>query len=405
MRVLYLHQHFNTPKGSVGTRSYEFSRKLIEEGHEVTIVCGSYGAGNTGLDEAFHNGRREGYVEGIRVIEFDLAYSNSDSFVTRSGIFIKFALSSIYLAFTEKYDVLFATTTPLTAGIPGILVRWILRKPFVFEVRDLWPELPKQMGVIKSPVVLGLLSLLEWAAYRSAHRCIGLAPGIVDGIIRRGVDKSKITLIPNGCDLSVFGDGVETWRPPGVGDMDMMAIFAGAHGIANGLDAVLDVALVLKLRNRDDIKLVLVGDGKLKRQLQQRAKEMHLDNVIFHPLVNKTQLAGLMASADVGLQLLANVPAFYYGTSPNKFFDYLAAGLPVLNNYPGWLAGIIVDNKCGIVVPAENPAAFADALEAAAADKEQLRSMGENARRLAERSFDRQVLASDWVNWVKGAMQ
>ncbi|HDY7678485.1 TPA: glycosyltransferase family 4 protein [Vibrio vulnificus] len=405
MNILYFHQHFSTPKGSTGIRSYEMARRLIHHGHNVTMVCGTYGGGETGLDSAFVSGKREGIVDGIRIIEFDLAYSNSDGFIKRSMTFVKFALKSIGLAFTEKYDVLFATTTPLTAGIPGIFARWLRGKPFVFEVRDLWPELPKEMGVIKNPVILGLMSLLEWASYRSAHRCIGLSPGIVDGIKKRGVPESKVTMVPNGCDLSIFTQPSEAWRPDGVAEEDLMAIFTGTHGMANGLDAVLSAAAELQNRGRDDIKLVLVGQGKLKPQLEAKAQELQLKNVIFHPPVNKHKLAGLMASADVGMQVLANIPAFYYGTSPNKFFDYISAGLPVINNYPGWLAGMIEELQCGFAVAPENPKAFANALEQAADDREALAAMGEAARQLAESQFDRQILADKWVEWVVATAQ
>ncbi|CAH2565914.1 glycosyltransferase family 4 protein [Vibrio cholerae] len=405
MNILYFHQHFSTPKGSAGIRSYQMARRLIHHGHNVTMVCGTYGGGDTGLDSAFVSGKREGIVDGIRIIEYDLAYSNSDGFVKRSMTFVRFALKSIGLALTEKYDVLFATTTPLTAGIPGIFTRWLRGKPFVFEVRDLWPELPKEMGVIKNPVILGLMSLLEWASYRSAHRCIGLSPGIVDGIKKRGVPDSKITMVPNGCDLSIFTQLSEPWRPDGVAEEDLMAIFTGTHGMANGLNAVLNAAVELQNRGRNDIKLVLVGQGKLKPQLEAKAQELQLKNVIFHPPVNKQKLAGLMASADVGMQVLANIPAFYYGTSPNKFFDYISAGLPVINNYPGWLAGMIEELQCGFAVAPENPKAFANALEQAADDREALAAMGEAARQLAESQFDRQMLADKWVEWVVATAQ
>ncbi|EGQ9325612.1 glycosyltransferase family 4 protein [Vibrio cholerae] len=405
MNILYFHQHFSTPKGSAGIRSYQMARRLIHHGHNVTMVCGTYGGGDTGLDSAFVSGKREGIVDGIRIIEYDLAYSNSDGFVKRSMTFVKFALKSIGLAFTEKYDVLFATTTPLTAGIPGIFAHWLRGKPFVFEVRDLWPELPKEMGVIKNPVILGLMSILEWASYRSAHRCIGLSPGIVDGIKKRGVPDSKITMVPNGCDLSIFTQLSEPWRPDGVAEEDLMAIFTGTHGMANGLNAVLNAAVELQNRGRNDIKLVLVGQGKLKPQLEAKAQELQLKNVIFHPPVNKQKLVGLMASADVGMQVLANIPAFYYGTSPNKFFDYISAGLPVINNYPGWLAGMIEELQCGFAVAPENPKAFANALEQAADDREALAAMGDAARQLAESQFDRQMLADKWVDWVVATAQ
>lgn len=405
MKVLYFHQHFSTPKGSTGIRSYAMARKLLEHGHEVTMVCGSYGGGNTGLSNAFENGRREGIVDGIHIIEFNLAYSNHDSFIKRTWLFLSFAMKSVGLAFTQSYDLLFATTTPLTAGIPGIFANWLRRKPFIFEVRDLWPELPREMGVIKNPVVLWLMGLLEWASYRSAHRLIGLSPGIVDGIAKRGVKHEQIAMIPNGCDLSLFADKSKPWRPEGVAESDLMAVFTGTHGMANGLDAVLDAAAVLKQRGRNDIKLVLIGQGKLKPALQVRSQQEGLNNVIFHPPVDKQKLAGLMASTDIGLQILANVPAFYYGTSPNKFFDYIASGLPVLNNYPGWLTEIITTYQCGFTVPPNNPEAFADSLEQAASNRKQLQQMGINARKLAEAEFNRNQLANNFVNWLEGSIK
>lgn len=405
MNVLYYHQHFSTPQGSTGTRSYEMARRLLAQGHSVTMVCGSYGGGNTGLAGAYQNGKREGRVAGIQVVEFELPYSNRDSFLRRTLTFLKFAWRSAWLVLRRDYDLVFATTTPLTAGIPGILARWLRGKPFVFEVRDLWPELPKAMGVIRNPLVLGAMSVLEWLSYRSAHRLIGLSPGIVDGIARRGVPRERIALIPNGCDLDIFGVPAEPWRPEGVGVNDLMAVFTGTHGIANGLDAVLDAAAELKRRGRNDIKLVLIGQGKLKVELQQRAHAEQLDNVIFHDPVNKAKLAGLMAATDVGMQILANVPAFYYGTSPNKFFDYIAAGRPVLNNYPGWLAGIITEHECGYAAPPDDPVAFANALIHAADHRDELRRMGQRARALAQSEYNRDLLAARFVTWLEDAVE
>ncbi|KQZ78523.1 MULTISPECIES: glycosyltransferase family 4 protein [unclassified Pseudomonas] len=405
MRVLYFHQHFSTPKGAVGTRSYEMAQRLIARGHQVTVVCGSYSGGQTGLSTDFVSGKRTGMVAGIRVIELDLAYSNSHGLFKRTISFMKFAIRSIGIALTEKYDLVFATTTPLTAGIPGIFARWFRNKPFIFEVRDLWPELPKAMGVIRNPLILGALSALEWISYRSAHRLIGLSPGIVEGISHRGVLREKIAMVPNGCDLDIFNIPTDPWLPEGVSQSQLVAVFTGTHGVANKLDAVLDTALELKSRGRDDIRLVLVGQGKLKPALVERARALNLDNVIFHDPVNKERLSGLMASADIGLQILANVPAFYYGTSPNKFFDYIASGLPVLNNYPGWLAELIRTNDCGYVVPPENPKAFADALEHAANDREALKLKGLKGRQLAINHFDRRILADQFVDWLEGAVR
>jgi glycosyltransferase involved in cell wall biosynthesis len=403
MRVIYFHQHFSTPKGSAGIRSYEMARHLIANGHKVKMVCGSYGGGVTGLVQPFVAGSRSGIIDGIEIVEFDLAYSNSDGLIKRGMTFIKFAMRSIFLAMTEKYDVLFATTTPLTAAIPGIFAHWLRGKPFVFEVRDLWPELPRAMGVIRNPFVLWSLGVLEWISYHSANRLIGLSPGIVEGISLRGIPPDRISIIPNGCDIEIFGCGTATWRPDSIIQSDFLAVFTGTHGLANGLEAVLNAAAELKKRNRLDIKMLLIGSGKLKPLLQARVKDENLRNVLFHDPVNKDRLAELMAASDIGMQILANVPAFYYGTSPNKFFDYIAAGLPVLNNYPGWLAEMIEDRKCGFSVPPDDPIAFADALEIAADNRELLQCMGRNARLLAESEFNRLNLANKWVDWVIGA--
>ena len=404
MRVLYFHQHFSTPRGSVGIRSYKMARCLLSRGHQVTMVCGSYGGGETGLKQPFVQGKRCGQVDGIDIVEFDLSYSNSDGFVKRTLTFLKFALHSIGLVFNERYDLVFATTTPLTAGIPGIFARWLRGKPFVFEVRDLWPELPRAMGAIRNPLVLGGMSVLEWLSYRSANRLVGLSPGIVEGIVRRGALRERVTMVPNGCDLGIFGAEVAPWRPESVRPGDLMAVFAGTHGLANGLDALLDAAGELRRRGREDIKLLLIGQGKLKPTLQARAQREGLNNVVFHDPVNKSRLAGLMAASDLGLQILDNVPAFYYGTSPNKFFDYIAAGLPVLNNYPGWLAELIQHHRCGFAVPPTNPKAFADALEQAAGDRSALKAMGARARVLAQHEFDYAVLSDRWVQWLGAAL-
>lgn len=404
MHFLYFHQHFSTPKGAAGTRSYEMASRLIAKGHQVTMVCGSAGNGATGLEQPFVNGMRQGMVDGIRVIEFQLGYSNKLSFMQRALLFVQFAARSTQVALTEPCDVIFATTTPLTAGIPGIVAKWIRRKPFVFEVRDLWPELPKAMGVITNPAILTMMSWLEWISYHSADRLIGLSPGIVEGIVSRGIRPEKIAAISNGCDLQLFGESsAEPWRPDGVEATDLMAIFTGTHGMANGLDSVLDVAAELKRRRIDMIKLVLIGDGMKKPELQERANREELTNVVFHPPVSKIKLAGLMAAADLGLQILANVPAFYYGTSPNKFFDYISAGLPVLNNYPGWLAELIKEYDCGYAVPPEDATAFADALEHAAAHRDQLPAMGKRAQQLARERYDRDLLGGQFVTWLEGA--
>ena len=287
--------------------------------------------------------------------------------------------------------------------------RWLRGTPFVFEVRDLWPELPRAMGVVRNPLVLAALSGLEWLSYHSADACIGLAPGICEGIAERGVASERILSIPNACDLDLFQPlpQGETKQPELIADLSLppesfVAAFTGAHGLCNGLDAVLDTASVLKEWGRHDIHLLFIGDGRCKPSLEQRAANESLDNCYFMPPIPKSELAQILSkSVHAGLMVLEDVPAFYRGTSPNKFFDYLACGLPVINNYPGWLSEIISEENVGIAVPPRSPEEFAKALVVIADDPALRASLGSNARALAENSFSRRLLAQRWCDFVE----
>ena len=377
------------------------ARRLINAGHEVIMICGRYDGGKTGLEDEFVNGQRRGKVNGIEIIEFDLSYSNKDNYLKRSSTFLTYSIKCIGLLFKEEYELVIASSTPLTAGIPGIVAKWLKKKPFVFEVRDLWPELPKSLGVIKNPLILSLMKLLEWLSYKSADHMIALSPGIVDGIAKRNISPNKITLIPNGSDLEFCLNTKKGWKPAGINDEDLVAVFAGTHGYANGLSSIIETALELNERNETRIKFVLIGDGANKRKLMEIAKEHKLENIVFHPPVNKKQLFKLFASADLGMQILANNPSFYFGTSPNKFFDYIAAGLPVITNYPGWISDLIAEYHCGFTVEPENPHAFADKLQEISRKRKQLAKMRENSKLLAIQKFNREKLSLKFLNVIE----
>ncbi len=397
MRVLYFHQHFATPQGSGGTRSYEFARALVARGHQVTMVCGAHA--HSGLDLPWDGraGWSRGDVDGIDVVSLPLAYSNRDPLPRRGLAFVRFAWLSLRFALSEPCDLVFATSTPLTAALPGLAARWLRGKPFVFEVRDLWPELPRALGV-RNPLLLAGMSGLEWAAYRGADACVGLSPGIVAGIARRAPRGREVALIPNGSDLEIFHPRLRAPLDlPGVQPGDFVAGFTGAHGPANGLDALLEVARELRRRGDARVKLAFIGDGKEKDRLRAVAAREGLGNCLFFDPVPKHRLGAITASLDCGLMVLKDVPAFSDGTSPNKFFDYAAAGIPIVNNYPGWLAGLIERSRSGIVVPPNDPAAFADALQALAADPVRRARAGAAARVLAETSFARADLAARFV--------
>ena len=397
MKILYFHQHFSTPKGSTGTRSYSFAKRLINRGHSVSMVCGSYWIASSGLKGKFINGKREGKVDGINVIELKIDYSNKDNYFSRIISFLAFSFRGIKIAIYRDYDIIFATSTPLTAGIPGIFAKYLKNKKFVFEVRDLWPELPKAMGVIKNPIILKLMDFLETVSYKSADGIIGLAPGIVSGI-RKKVPNKNIVMIPNGCDNNLIKK-----KNNFQSRNKFIATFTGAHGFANGLNIILDAAKIIQNLNESDIEIHFIGDGAVKESLQKRAERENIENCIFlEPLSKKKLFKYLNDNVSVGLMTLKNIPEFYYGTSPNKFFDYISLGLPVLNNYPGWIADIIRRNNCGLVVDPDNPKAFADALIYLKLKPHLLNEMSANGMALSKKKFDRSILSDSFVKFIEG---
>ena len=400
MRILYFHQHFTTPKGSGGTRSYEFAQALIARGHQVTMICGQMDRDSLKLPFDEKSGWSRGLIDGIDVIALPLRYSNHDGVGRRLITFFKYAIKSIKIALDFEYDLVFATSTPLTAALPGIFASWLKQKKFIFEVRDLWPELPRAMGM-KNPILLGGMWVIEGCAYRASSACVGLSPGIVQGIRHRSAKNHPIALIPNGCDLEIFKPQPKSIiKIEGIKQGDFVAGFTGAHGKANGLDAIIEAARELKKRNINYIKFLLIGDGSEKARLQKIATHEQLDCVIFHPPISKLALAQITAQLDCGLMFLDNIPAFYYGTSPNKFFDYISAGIPVINNYPGWLAEMITQNHCGVAVPPQDTQTLVNSLIELYNNPALCKQMGQSSRQLAQENFSRSLLASQFCEFI-----
>lgn len=411
MHVAYIHQHFSTQQGHTGTRSYEMSQRLIAEGHRVSMICGVMDMTADLFELRGRVTRTE--IDGIEVHCIAERYENRMGFFRRVWAFGQFARTATRVALDLKPDLIFATSTPLTVGLPGQRVSRRLNIPFVFEVRDLWPELPIAMGIVRNPLLKWHLRRMERNIYAAADRIIALAPGIQEGICATGYPADRVTLIPNGCDLDLFKPDPapleelpdytpEKFGPPG----DFRLIFTGAHGLANGLDAVLDATVELKRRGVKGVRFIFIGRGGQRERLIRRSREEGLDGLTsWLESVPKAQLARILPRMDVGMMILKNVPAFYYGTSPNKFFDYIASGLPVLNNYPGWLAGMIEAHDCGRVVPPDDPKAFCDAVLWLRDHRGDLPAMGLRARALAEAEFSRDKLGAAFVKALEASFR
>ncbi len=404
MHVAYIHQHFSTRSGETGTRSYEMSRRLISAGHRVTMICGEYAPARHRFTSSGRVAELE--VEGIRVLCVREPYANRMGPARRTWAFGRFARAAERLVTELDADLVFATSTPLTVGLPGMKGARRLGAPFVFEVRDLWPEGLIAIGAVRNPLLKWYLRRLERRIYFAAERIFALAPGIKEGICRTGYPAERVSMIPNCSDLDLFYPRPRSPLDARFGGPDdFRLVFTGAHGKANGLDAVLEAAAELKRRGVRGVRFVFIGAGGEKPRLVARSEREGLQSYVswLEPMP-KEELARTLASMDVGLMILRNLPAFYYGTSPNKFFDYIATGLPVLNNYPGWLAGLIDAHQIGRGVPPDDPAAFADAVVWLRDHRAELPEMGRRARALAEQQFSRDRMAELFVRGLEATL-
>lgn len=400
LAILYLHQHFSTPDGATATRAYNHATALAEAGHAVTLACGRYAGGATGLDGPFRHGQRRGEVAGFELVEFDLPYGNAQPLARRSLVFLRYAIAASRLALARRWDLIIASSTPPTVAIPALLARRLRGTPFLFEIRDPWPELPAALSKPGDGVpgpVLGAIGRLVDAACRQAATVVALTEGMARTALARGTDPDRLRVLPQGADLALFGPDARPWRPEGVGAQEMLAVYAGAHGRANGLGVLLDAAARLR---GTGIRILLVGDGAEKPALMARATAEDLPVTFLAPLP-KRRLAGLLAGADVGLLCLAPVPEFAEWTAPNKLAECLAAGLPVVANVPGRAQRLLAEGACGLSVPPGDADGLAAALLAMADDPARRRIMGRAARRLAERYFDTRQIAARLVATVE----
>lgn len=401
-RILYLHQHYSSPSGSTATRSHGLAQALAARGHAVTIACGRYDGAASGLGGPFRRGRRQGRAAGVEVVEFDIPCGNAMGLRRRAAAFLRYAAAASRLAAARPFDLAIASSTPLTVALPALAARAVRGTPFVFEIRDPWPELPRAMGGVPGPVLAAMGRLAD-AACRRAVAVVALSEGMAATAIARGADPARVHVVPNGCDLGLFGPHVGAWRPDAAASHECLAVYAGAHGRANGLATLLDAAAILRGRGETRLRLVLVGDGAAKPALVARARAEGLDNVTFLDPQPRAAIGALLAGSQIALHLLDDVPAFAEWTSPNKLMDGLAAGRPVVTNQPGRAARIVADGPSGIAVPPGDAAALADALLRLAASPALREAMGAAARRQAVTRWDRRLLAAQFCTVVEQA--
>jgi glycosyltransferase involved in cell wall biosynthesis len=393
LRILYIHQYFATRNGKTGTRSYEFAKRLLAHGHRVTMLTSVSDLSDLQVDSRRRVQRLS--IEGIDVIAVRVPYSQTMGVARRILSFLQFMLLSSWIACRQKgHDVVFATSTPLTVGVPGLLASWVLRRPLVFEVRDLWPEAPIQMGAIHNPLLIALLRGFERLVYRCSRHVVALSPGMADGVREAGTPQDKISVIPNCSDLDLFlpGDPV----PSVVSRFELGARFvvthAGSMGAANGLETLLDAAAVLQEQGQDDVVILIVGEGATAPGLQQIVHERGLRNVVFTGGMPRSEVASLLQSSDVCLALFRNLPVLATN-SPNKLFDALAAGRAVIVNSNGWTRRLVESESVGRYAQPGDGISLAREILWLRDHPRERQAMARRARQVAEAQFDRLLLA------------
>jgi glycosyltransferase involved in cell wall biosynthesis len=399
MKILYIHQYFKTPNEPGGTRSFWFSQYLIKEGFRVTML--------TSRNKQKKLVERH-TIEGIDVIYIKNSYDNSFGFIKRIWSFIRFMFISTFLAFKEKdIDLVFATSTPLTVGFPALLLKWFKGKNYIFEVRDLWPEVPIQMGIIKNSIIIHLLKYFEKKIYQNSVHIIALSPGMLEGVLKAGIKSSKLTMIPNMSKIEQF-----YLRPKNkylmnkydLSEDNFYIIHFGAMGLANGLDYILDAAKIIQNMKFYNIVFLFAGKGGQEDHLKSRVIKEKINNVKFLGAFNMRDMAEIVNIADCSIITFANIPILTTN-SPNKLFDSLSAQKPVIVNSPGWTKKMVEEYNCGAYVNPENPKELSDLLIDWYSNREKLISMGINSRKLAEKVFDKSILAKQFVNIIKEYVQ
>lgn len=397
MKIVYIHQYFHTPDEPGGTRSYWISRALVERGHKVVMVTST---------SKYHPEPGVVMRDGIEVHYIRNDYDNSMSKVTKVKSFCRFLIESTQEAMKQKdVDMVFATSTPLTVGGVALALKRLKKWPYVFEVRDLWPEFPIQVGAIRNGMIIKLLRAFERRIYQRANHVVALSPGMKDGVVAAGTSEEKVTMVPNMSKPDEFyphEPDMTVAEKFGIDTSKFNIIHFGSMGVANGLTYIIETAKLCAERGMDDVRFIFMGQGATESKLKELTEKYGLKNVQFlgnHPMKTVIEVVNL---CDASITSFKNLPILKTN-SPNKLFDSLSAGKPIIVNSAGWTKDLVENDNCGFYVDPDNPADFEEKIFRYKNDSRQLAEWGANARRLSETKFNRSLLAAQVADAIEKA--
>lgn len=390
MKVIYIHQYFRTPEQGGAVRSYHLAKGLVENGIEVEMIT-------------THSGKDydQRWIEGIKVHYLPIDYDQKFGFLRRVWSFFQFVRQSKkLLKKLSRPDLLYITSTPLTTGWIGLWTKKYLALPYIFEVRDLWPEAPIQVGAIRNSFLVRFLQKMEKEIYDNALSLVALSPGIANHLKKISPDRS-VALIPNFSDLNQFFPKEKNTSLSSLLNLSpgLTIAYTGALGKVNAVEELLELAS-LALKRGKNWNFLIMGEGSHERLLKEKAKALKLFNTHFQSFGSKDQVNEVLSIADLVWISFAHLPVLKTN-SPNKFFDAISAGKAILVNHKGWVYDIVKTHNLGIsFLPGKWEKAFAK-LEALEGRPEEIQKLGNRSRRLAESQFGKEMAISRLLEVVQ----
>lgn len=393
MKILIFYQYFTTPKGAWGTRIYEFSKEWVKKGHEVTVVTSIYSKSDIKAQRFLESQN----FEGINVKIINLKIDNKQPKLRRMFSFIAYSLVSSWYAIFLKSDVVIASSGPITVGFPGLVSTLFSKKKLVYEVRDLWPEVPIEMGVIKNSLVKKIAYSLERTLYNKSSLVVALSLGMKN-YIKNNFNHKNVVSITNSANLDLFSEEVVFPKNDKIKKSDFYVIYTGNIGETNNSYWLVNTARILKQKHRDDIKIVLVGDGQQKDEICSIIKKESLNNLIHFELMSKEKLIPYIQNAKASLVPLKD-NVVLNTSSPNKFFESLAAGVPVIQTTNGWIKEYININQVGFNLDGNDANSLAELLVNLKSESIlNLEVLKKNARECAVKDFNQKKLAKYYLD-------
>ena len=408
MRILFLSHYFPPEGNAPASRVYEMCRRWVRAGHEVTVITGVPNV-PAGIPYAGYQNRlrQKESIDGINTIRVWTWLAPNKGTVRRTLNYISFMISATLTALIiQRPDVVIATSPQFFCGWAGVIVSRLRRLPFVLEVRDIWPESIVTVGAMSKGLAVRFLEWMERNMYAAARHIVTVGEGYKEQLIAKGVATGKITVITNGVDRDTFQPrepDAELKRKLGLGNA-FVCSYIGTIGMACGLDVVLRAARILKSNGRNDIRFLLVGDGAVREDLEERARADKLDPVVFAGLQPKQTIPSFLSITDASLIHLAKKQLFE-SVFPSKLLESFAAAKPIILGVRGYAAQLLQEAKAGICIEPENERELAAAVERLAADRNLAARFGLAGYNYVADHFNLDELAAKYVTLLETSLK